>query len=168
MENNEEFSINNTGTKIFSVSPLEMNFKEKESYILIYETGHPELLNGIKLNQDSSQELKCENKKWYKRCIVDKSHFDKSGYYYTSHTNYLGSKTISYEASPIKVTMPNNDENNYGVIIGVSVAGGVIIICVIIFLIWHYKKKKNATNINFEKGIEGLVLKQPISSTSKE
>ena len=168
MENNEEFSINNTGTKISSVSPLEMNFKEKESYILIYETGHPELLNGIKLNQDSSQELKCENKKWYKGCIVDKSHFDKSGYYYTSHTNYLGSKTISYEASPIKVTMPNNDENNYGVIIGVSVAGGVIIICVIIFLIWHYKKKKNATNINFEKGIEGLVLKQPISSTSKE
>ena len=147
-ENNEEFEVSsNEGTKITSLSPLTLNFKEKESYSIIYETEYPERLNGIKLNINSPFELNCTNKPWFKECIVNKDHFTKSGYYYTFHSNHKGSKTISYEAPLINVINqeqlePEKDnDTNYGLIIGFSVAG-VIIICLVIFLVWYYLKNK--------------------------
>ena len=175
-KNNEEFFVNNTGTKISSVSPLEIDFRVEKSFIIRYETENPELLNGIKLNINSSEELKCENKKYFKECLVEKSHFTESGYYYTYHTNHFGSKTISYEASPIKVTMPSqndnknenkDDEKDYGLIIGVSIAAGIIVIFLIVFLIWHYRRKKNQKDFNVDKETENIELNAPLSSTAK-
>lgn len=134
------------------------------------------MLNGIKLNINSSEELKCENKKYFKECLVEKSHFTESGYYYTYHTNHFGSKTISYEASPIKVTMPSqndnknenkDDEKDYGLIIGVSIAAGIIVIFLIVFLIWHYRRKKNQKDFNVDKETENIELNAPLSSTAK-
>jgi hypothetical protein len=37
-ENNEEFEVSNEGTKIFELSPLELDFTKNDSYIIRYET----------------------------------------------------------------------------------------------------------------------------------
>ena len=154
--NNEIYEVSNEGTKIISVFPIELNFTEADSYNITYETEYPEKLKGIKLNINSKSELICENKKVYKICIVNKAHFSKSGNYYTYHTNHKGSKTISYEAPLIKVIYPDkeektkevkkDDDDNLGVIIGVSVTVGVIVLAVIAFLIYHYLRKRNLSN----------------------
>ena len=128
------------------------------------ETKYPDKLNGIKLNIDSKYELECENKKWYKECIVNKTHFSKNGNYYTYHSNYKGSKTISYEAPLIKVIYSEeeedegeDDDKNYGIIIGLSVAGGIIILGVIAFFVYRYLRKRNINenedNKNEDKSI---------------
>ena len=164
-ENNEEFTVSNDGTKISSLYPLELNFKEKDSYIIKYETENPEKLNGIKLNNNSSSELVCENKIWYKECTVNKNHFSKSGYYYTYHNNNLGSKTISYEAPLINVILEEKKENpekeeeegdDSALIISLSVACGIIVLCVIGLLIWYCLRKKNNSN-KMSQGKEDLL-----------
>ena len=150
-QNTEEFEVSNDeGTKITSLTPLLLNFTSRDNYTLIYETENPEKLNGIKLNNDSKFDLECEDKIWYKECIVNKTHFTKSGYYYTLHSNHKGTKTVSYEAPKINVIVKESKPNpetedegtNLGLIIGLSVAAGIIIICLVIFLIWYYWKNK--------------------------
>ena len=165
-ENTNEFEISsNEGTKITSLTPLVLNFTEKDNYTIIYQTENPERLTGIKLNESSSSELECTNKPWYKECIVDKSHFTKSGNYYTYHSNHKGTKTIAFEAPMINVITKEvgpepgpkpdpdpdpdpepgpqgEDETNYGLIIGLSV-GGIVLVGIIIFLIIYFLKKKN-------------------------
>ena len=44
---------------------------------------------------------------------MNKTHFTKSGYYYTLHSNHKGTKTISYEAPMINVIVeePNPSPN---------------------------------------------------------
>ena len=169
-ENKEEFTVEDNGTKIFDLNPLELNFKENDSYVINYETEYPERLNGIKLNNDSSFELSCENKIWYKECTVNKTHFTKSGYYYTYHNNYLGSKTISYEVPLIHVIIeekgnnPENEDGDYGLVIGLSVAGGILVLCAIGFLVWHCLRKR--TNADIEGGNKDDLL--PLSSQEKE
>ena len=127
-----------------------MNFTEKDNYTIIYETEYPEKLDGIKLNNLSLFDLECTDKPWYKECIVNKTHFIKSGYYYTLHSNHKGTKTVSYETSMINVILKEetptpkpSDDTNYGLIIGISIAA-VIIIILIALVIWKYlKHKKN-------------------------
>ena len=169
--NDEILLISNIGTKITSVYPLEIQFKSNESYKLIYETEKPELLEGIKLNNDYSYELNCINKNWYKECIVNKTHFTKNGFYFTYHTNHQGKKSIYYEIPQIKIIVeekePESDNNhnekkNYGLIIGLPVAGGVILILVIIFLVWHYLKKKKANEIDSSLRKSGEELNSPM------
>ena len=175
-ENNEEFDVSNEqGTKITSLSPLLLNFTEKDNYTLIYETEYPEKLDGIKLNNLSSFDLKCTDKPWYKECMVNKTHFTKSDYYYTLHSNHKGAKTISYEVPMINVIIkeepPNpkpseNDDTNYGLIIGLSIAA-VIIIILIIFLLWKYlqhKKKKEEKDPEKEKlvGVNDIIVSQQV------
>ena len=96
--------------------------------------------------------MECEDKIWYKECIVNKTHFTKSGYYYTLHSNHKGTKTISYEAPMINVIVeePNPSPNpepedkgtNLGLVIGLSVAAAIIVICLVVFLVWYYMKNK--------------------------
>ena len=66
--NNEIFTISDIGTKITSVSPLELEFKEEnpENLKIIYETENPSNLKAIKLNPESSFDLDCENIVWCK------------------------------------------------------------------------------------------------------
>ena len=137
---------------ITSVYPTEIDFNKKSSYTIIYETDSPELLTGIKLNKDSS-ELQCTNKIGSKECIVTNEHFQKSGDYYTYHDNNLGTKSISYEITTIKVIIKEKEENDSGAssyagVIAGSVIGGIILICLIILLIWMYKKKCANTGNN--------------------
>ena len=40
------------------------------------------------------------------------THFTKSGYYYTYHSNHLGLKTVAYEAPAIKVILNESKSSN--------------------------------------------------------
>ena len=88
------------------------------------------------------------------------THFTKSGYYYTLHSNHKGTKTISYEAPMIKVIIkeenpePEGDGDRAGLIIGLSIAG-VIIICLIIFLVWYYLQKRRNKGEKYEDSFRG-------------
>ena len=150
-QNTEEFEVSNAeGTKITSLTPLLLNFTARDNYTLKYYTENPEKISGIKLNNDSKFDLECEDKIWYKECLVNKTHFTKSGYYYTLHSNHKGTKTVAYEAPMVDVIMKESspdteggdDDTNLGLIIGLSVAAGIIIICLVIFLIWYFYKNK--------------------------
>ena len=43
---------------------------------------------------------------------MPKSHFTglKSGYYFTKHNNHLGTKSTSYEGSPVKVILDDSSK----------------------------------------------------------
>ena len=139
----------NEGIKILFVYPEELDFNYNNSYIINYKTDYPEKLKGIKLNNDSLNELECINKKGIKECIVPYNHFTKSGNYYTHYNYSLDYKLISYEISTIKIILKNekdnnNSEENYAGIIAGSVIGGLIIIGIIIFFIIRYYRRKNS------------------------
>ena len=155
-ENNEQFEVSQKeGTKIFSLSPLEFNFTKEDNYTIQINCEFPEKLEEIKLNNESLLDLDCENKIGYKECPINKTQFTKSGYYYLQHSNYNGSKLISYETPMIKVIIeeekpnqtsdpsdPGGDDNNLDLIIGLSVGIGIIVFLIIIFFIWHYSKEE--------------------------
>ena len=79
--------------------------QKKEDTRIKYETENPERLKGIKLNNESKFELNCENKIWFKECIINEEHFKNSenGYYYTYHSNHLGLKTVAFIITTIFV-----------------------------------------------------------------
>ena len=181
--NNHEFDISDEGTKITSVSPLEIAFKGNETHKIKYETENPEKLKGLKLNNESSFELDCEDKIWYKECSINQSHFSKNGSYYTYHSNHKGGKTISYEIPQIKITLVkenetptdritdgngDEEEDNKGLVIGLSIALGMIVVIVVVFLVWHYLRRKSDKDIGLDINKEEIELKVPISSETKE
>ena len=149
-QNDDEFVISSERDAIiYSVYPEEIDFNKKDSFIIIYETEYPERLTGIKLNNDSSSELECKNKKGVKECIVTQNHFEKSGDYYTYHDNSFGYKSISYEITTIKVTLKNKSdsesksEDNLAGILAGSIIGGLVVIALIILLIWYLKRRND-------------------------
>ena len=154
-ENNEEFNVSDIGTKISSLYPLELNFKEKEKFIIKYETENPERLKGIKLNNESKFELNCENKIWFKECIINEEHFKNSenGYYYTYHSNHLGLKTVAYEAPAIKVIL-NESKSSNAVIIALIIISAIIVIILILFCLNHYLRKKNSIDFDIKKEVK--------------
>ena len=172
--NDYKFNISDIGTKITSVSHSFIEFKGNQNYKIKYETENPERLKGIKLNIESSFDLDCEDKIWYKECSINQTHFTKNGSYYTYHSNHLGAKTISYETPKISIILegkksePTDDNDNKSLIIGLSIAGGIIVIIIIIFLIWHYLRKRNSKDINLDLEKDEMELKAPISSDYKE
>ena len=183
-ENNEQFEVSQKeGTKIFSLSPLEFNFTKEDNYTIQINCEFPEKLEEIKLNNESLLDLDCENKIGYKECSINKTHFTKSGYYYLQHSNYNGSKLISYETPMIKVIIeeekpnptsepsdPGDDEdgdyNNYGLYIGLSVGIGVIVILIIILVVWHYVKRRNISGKDGDDENKELLV--PISFQLKD
>ena len=89
---------------------------------------------GITLNLNSP-DLICETSlNDITRCIIPKSHFKgkKSGYFYIYHDNCENGKDIFYETSPLKVILPEedneSDENNS------KICGLSFILFVILFL----------------------------------
>ena len=83
-QNDDYCTISNEiKSKIFSIYPEEIDFNKKDSFIITYRTENPQLLKGIKLNNESSTELVCSNKIGIKECTITQSHFTKSGNYYT-------------------------------------------------------------------------------------
>ena len=88
-QNNDEsfVSYDKEGTKIFLVYPELLDFSSKDKLIINYQADNPDKLIGVRLNYDSSSDLECPNKNGVKECIVPKSHFTKSGDYYTYYGN---------------------------------------------------------------------------------
>ena len=155
-QNDDYCTISNEiKSKIFSIYPEEIDFNKKDSFIITYRTENPQLLKGIKLNNESSTELVCSNKIGIKECTITQSHFTKSGNYYTYYDNSFGYQSISYEIPTIKVTLKINssDSNDssssssYAGVIAGSIIGGLIIIALIIYIIWRIKKKNSYSGI---------------------
>ncbi len=59
---------------------------------------------------------------------------------------------------------PENEDGDYGLVIGLSVAGGILVLCAIGFLVWHCLRKR--TNADIESGNKDDLL--PLSSQEKE
>ena len=157
VNNNEPiiFNENALGSFFISVYPDVLDFTSKDSISIEYIAENPEYLNGITLNSDST-DLKCENIKQLKRCIVPKSHFNgkKSGYYFTNYKNHLNSKTICYNIPPIKVILPNSNNSDTSLYLIIGIIVTIIIIFVIILIgYFFYKKKKSTQDIKSLKEI---------------
>ena len=109
--NNTEMLISygNGGSFLFSY-PIVLNFYSNDSLIINYYSKGNMEIRGIKLNPDSNNDLKCDNLKNLKKCIVTKDHFNgkQDGYFYTHHKNYDEKYIISYELSPIQVILPKD------------------------------------------------------------
>ena len=108
--NNETNYMNGDGGMISSVYPEILNFTNVKSlYINIGFYGN---LEGIKLNPNSSYDLKCEKYNNFFECLVPKSHFDnnKTGYYNIYYKNHLNIYSIKYEAPLIYVILSNETE----------------------------------------------------------
>ena len=143
VEINEKYVVSTEeGVRILSVYPDSLDLTTNDTAIIRYHVEDPKKLKGIKLNIDSSSELECKDINNIKECIVNKTHFKKSGYYYTYYTNNFDSKSIAYEIPRIKVTVI--EENYTGVIVG-CVIGGLVAIA---FFVWRYIRKKNSNNID--------------------
>ena len=162
VQNDENFIVTNKeNTIIYSVEPEEIDFNKNDTFIIKYQTDYPERLTSIKLNNDSSSELECKNLNRIKECKVTQDHFTKNGEYYTYHDNSLGSKSISYEVSTIKVTMkvntnpePINEKSNKnlaGILAGSIIGGLVVIAIIIVIIVWRVKK--NHSNNSLEKQV---------------
>ena len=144
-QNDEICWVSSTkGPKIYSVYPESLDFRSNDKLIINYLVDNPDKFKGIKLNNDSSFELECQNKNGIKECIVPKTHFTSNGDYYTYYTNSRRYKSISYEISKIHVIIENDDDSKsyVGIIVG-SIIGGLVLIVIIAFLIWRFCKKKN-------------------------
>ena len=176
-ENNEEYEISGEGAIITSVDPKEMDFTKANWYIITYETIHPENLDSIWLNKDSSSKLVCTDHIWYKECNVTKEHFGKleTNYYYTYHSNKGNKKIISYEVDPIYVILEkqnppseddDDDESNAGAIAG-GIIGGVILLALIILLIWYFYKRKSKLENGGLSGTTEVPLVSNMSDIAK-
>ena len=167
----DEFNVLDTqGTKIYSVYPLELDFNKNDEYTIQYEAQYPDNLRGVKLSNDSEYESKtpltCGTKDGYRLCKVKQDYFSSSGEYYTYHSFDENTYGLSYELPMINVVFKKEEEKNtdgsdgdgngnkdgdddtdIGLIIGLSVAGGVIVLAVVIFLIWHYCRKKDSDGL---------------------
>ena len=96
------------GSFVFFLYPEILDFTKEDILTVDYHIENPDSLTGITLNEDA-EDLICEDlDREIKRCKVPKSHFNgkESGYYFTKHTNHLDGKSISYEAPPIKIILP--------------------------------------------------------------
>ena len=141
---NEEYLVSERESeKISGVYPTELDFTKKDSYIINYITEKPEKLMGMKLNNDSSNELECVNKRGLKECNVTKKHFKKNGWYHTYHYSSFGYQLISYEVEKIKVFLQEEKEDKKDdddssstvwVIVG-SILGGLVLIGGIILIL---------------------------------
>ena len=170
--NNHTFSISkNIGIKISFVYPEELNFTSKDILTIKLKTEQPHLLNEIKLNNNSNSNLECKNGIQMKECTVSKDHFKSSGYYNIYYKNSFGYNSISYEISPIQVSLKEEGEgktpeekgsSNLAGILAGSIIGGVVVIGIVVFLVIRYYKRKNPNNKLIEEENNGTSI--PLSS----
>ena len=141
------------GTKVFSVYPEILDFTSKDNLTIKIQTEKPELLELIKLNNDSSSQLDCINKIGIKECVVSKNHFTKSGYYNVYHNNSFAKMMIIYEIPKINVLLEGGDSggsSSAGVIVGIIIAV-LVVVGVAIFIIIRYKRKNSDNPSSSEK-----------------
>ena len=147
MKKEDKFTIESyyEETYIRKVLPEVLDFSKKDSYqIDIITEKYPDHLTGLLFNE-AKQDLICENKENFKRCIVPKEHFEglKSDYYYIMR-DYFNKKEIAYEAIPLKVILPEESNKNKLLIMIIAIAGAALIaIIIIIVIVVCVCRKKN-------------------------
>ena len=110
--NEERFAISGLSSNLKISFPKTLDFTLNDSIIIDYLMENPKNSKGMKLNPDG-KELECvDYLNDVKRCIAHISHFQnkKSDYYFTSHLNDLNKSIIYYDASPIKVILPESKD----------------------------------------------------------
>ena len=150
VKNDEIITIDSlkSGSFIESRYPDILDFRKSESLTVFFFMKEANALDGITLNENST-DLECENvNKILKKCTVNKDHFFQNinQLYFSKHKNHLNGKSVSYEVPPIKVIL----ETSYTTFIVV-----LFIICLIVgllvlaFVIMHIRGKK--PNFEIEK-----------------
>ena len=78
--------------------------------IIEFTMKNPEDSKGLKLIQDSEENLECEDLTYIKRCTININYFKgkKSGIYHLYHINHLNELTRFYELSPFEVILPSD------------------------------------------------------------
>ena len=152
-KNYQGYIFGKKGTKVFSVYPEILDFTSKDNLTIKIQTEKPELLELIKLNNDSSSQLDCINKIGIKECVVPKNHFTKSGYYNVYHNNSFAKMMIIYEIPKINVLLEGGDSggsSSAGLIVGIIIAV-LVVVGVVIFIIIRYKRKNSDNPSSSEK-----------------
>ena len=152
-KNYQGYIYGKKGTKVFSVYPEILDFTSKDNLTIKIQTEKPELLELIKLNNDSSSQLDCINKIGIKECVVPKNHFTKSGYYNVYHNNSFAKMMIIYEIPKINVLLEGGDSggsSSAGLIVGIIIAV-LVVVGVVIFIIIRYKRKNSDNPSSSEK-----------------
>ena len=112
VKNSEIIKIGgNEGGLIYSIYPDILDYTKNDNYKVIIGGGVKDM-NGLTLFPESD-DLICDNEEVYIKCDIPKNYFEgkKNGYYYIYHLNHLGTKSINYEAPPIKVILTNEEKN---------------------------------------------------------
>ena len=112
VNNIEEFTTKNEGSRISIRYPTKLDFIKSDSIQIYFYMYKPKNTQGIRLNPDS-EELDCEYQDDYiKKCLVPKSHFEgkQNGYFYTYYLNEENKLNIFYDISPILVNLTKGDE----------------------------------------------------------
>ena len=151
-ENNNIFKVHegNKGAKILGVSPLLFNFTDySQSFDIFYATENPDGFNHIKIG-NKNKEINCQKESGYIKCSGNGDYFSEAGKLFTYHSNPLGESVISFETPMISVILPRK---SIGLIIGLSVAGAVIIAVVIIVIVRCHKKRKQMEINNIKEDI---------------
>ena len=101
----ERINVDGNGKNIIYYTTEVLDFTTSSSDIIEYFSNGAQFFEDIKLNPDSPSLICDINTNYYKRCTVDKTHFEgkETGYYYHYYKNHLNKSEIAYDARPVKV-----------------------------------------------------------------
>ena len=120
------------------------------------ETLYPDNFKNIRLNKNSTSDLQCTNKIGYIECNVDKDHFSQKDDYYHTYHKHNEEMIIAYEVPLIHVILKDKGGNNTSdndddgdktaLIVGLSVAGAIVLAILLFFIIHYIRKNKVGTD----------------------
>ena len=109
VDNAEIFHLSDVKIESFGIINYNkiLDFREKESYEILYYMKNPNEIKNIRLNDNSNDDLYCTDNNKIKTCIISRNHFQgkENGFYYTSYKNQCGYRSILYEFSPVKIIL---------------------------------------------------------------
>ena len=138
IKNSEVINIGgDEGGIIYSIYPETLDYRNSDNNQLTIG-GSISQLKEITLFPESD-ELDCGERSGkeevYIVCNIPKKYFEgkKNGYYYVHHKNHLGTKSINYEAPPIKVILTEEEEpGNNSPFIKVNIFRNLLILLLIL------------------------------------
>ena len=110
IENSEAVTSLENGSHIITHNPYTLDFSLMNEIIIEFTMKNPENSKGLRLIQDSKENLDCEDLTFIKRCTINKNYFKgkKSDFYYLYHLNHLNELSRFYELSPFEVILPSD------------------------------------------------------------
>ena len=139
VNNSEVINIGgDEGGIIYSIYPETLDYRNSDNNQLTIG-GSISQLKEITLFPESD-ELDCGERSGkeevYIVCNIPKKYFEgkKNGYYYVHHKNHLGTKSVNYEAPPIKVILTEEEEEpgNASPYLKVNILRNLLILLIIL------------------------------------